>query len=155
MKALLALMSSFVAAASLVVAADAPSAAPAAMNRVSVSSAGAQGNRDSFAAGISANARFVVINSLATDLVEGDTNDRWDVFVHDGATGSTNRVSVSSSGAQAKAMRSPFGGSIGGGISADGRYVVFQSDAPNLVRGDTNRNQDVFFATARPVAQSA
>jgi Tol biopolymer transport system component len=144
MKRFLTLMSAIVAVASLVAAAGALSAAPAATTRVSVSSKGAQGNRDSFAAGISANGRFAVINSLATNLVKGDTNNRWDVFVRDRATGRTKRVSVTSGGAQAKATRSPFGGSIGGGISSDGRYVVFQSDAPNLVPGDTNRAQDVF-----------
>ena len=83
MKPFLTLTSAIVAVASLAAAAGALSAAPAATTRVSVSSTGAQGNRDSFAAGISANARFVVINSLATDLVKGDTNNRWDVFVHD------------------------------------------------------------------------
>ena len=144
MKPFLTLTSAIVAVASLAAAAGALSAAPAATTRVSVSSTGAQGNRDSFAAGISANGRFVVINSLATDLVKGDTNNRWDVFVHDRSTGRTNRVSVTSGGAQAKAEKSPFGGSIGGGMSSDGRYVVFQSDAANLVPGDTNHAEDVF-----------
>jgi Tol biopolymer transport system component len=112
--------------------------------RVSVSTAGAQGNRDSFAAGITANGRFVVINSLATNLVPGDTNDRYDVFVRDTSTGATTRVSVSSRGAQAARGKDAFGGSLSGGASADGRYVVFQSDASNLVRSDTNRAEDVF-----------
>jgi Tol biopolymer transport system component len=86
----------------------------------------------------------VLINAQATDLVPGDTNERWDVFVHDRATGRTQRVSVSTRGAQARATRDPWGGSTAGGISANGRYVVFQSDAPNLVAGDTNRLTDVF-----------
>ena len=121
--------------AAALAAAAATSAPTAPMLRVSVSSSGAQGNRDSFAAGISANGRFVVINSLATTLVRGDTNGRYDVFV---------RVSVSSSGAQATGGRDAFGGSVSGGVSADGRYVVFQSDASNLVRGDTNGVEDIF-----------
>src|SRR4029450_9565632 len=131
-------------AAAALAATAATSAGTAPTTRVSVSTAGAQGNRDSFAAGISANGRFVVINSLATNLVRGDTNNRYDVFVRDTATGSTTRVSVASSGAQAAGGKDAFGGSVSGGVSADGRYVVFQSDASNLVRGDTNRAEGVF-----------
>jgi Tol biopolymer transport system component len=144
MNRLFALVVPFLLTAAALAATAATSARPAPLSRVSVSTSGAQGNRDSFAAGISANGRFVVINSLATNLVRGDTNDRYDVFVRDTATGATTRVSVSSSGAQATGGRDSFGGSVSGGASADGRYVVFQSDASNLVRGDTNRVEDVF-----------
>jgi Tol biopolymer transport system component len=112
--------------------------------RVSVSGGGVQGDRDTYASGISANGRFVLLSSLATNLVPADTNNRWDVFVHDRTTGATSRVSVASDGAQARPARDPFGGSTAGGISASGGYVVFQSDAPNLVRGDTNHAEDVF-----------
>ena len=122
--------------------------------RVSVSSAGEQADRDAYAVGFSANGRLVLINSQATDLVPGDTNERWDVFVHDRSTGKTERVSVSTGGAQARATRDPWGGSIAGGISANGRYVVFQSDAPNLVSGDTNRPQTSSCATARAASPS-
>jgi Tol biopolymer transport system component len=121
------------------------SAGPAAATmRVSVSSTGKQADRDAYAVGLSANGRLVLINAQATDLVPGDTNERWDVFVHDRSSGKTERVSVSTGGAQARATRDPWGGSTGGGISANGRYIVFQSDAPNLVPGDTNRVADVF-----------
>jgi Tol biopolymer transport system component len=121
------------------------SAGPAeAIMRVSVSSAGEQADREAYAVGLSGNGRLVLINSHATDLVPGDTNERWDVFLHDRSSGKTERISVSTGGAQARATRDPWGGSIGGGISANGRYVVFQSDAPNLVPGDTNRVADVF-----------
>ena len=106
--------------------------------RVSLSSSGGQGDRDSFAVGISADGRYVLVNSQARNLVPGDTNGRFDVFVRDRHTGRTTRVSVSSSGAQGNR------GSIAGGISAGGRYVVFESDSPNLVPGDTNRVADVF-----------
>jgi Tol biopolymer transport system component len=112
--------------------------------RVSVSSGGAQGNRDSYAAGISADGRYVLLSSQATNLVSGDTNNRWDVFVHDRTTGRTQRVSVTSRGRQAAPAADPWGGSIAGGISANGRYVVFESDASNLVPGDTNRASDIF-----------
>ncbi len=141
MKTAIALISSIVLG-TLALAAGATT--PPTTARVSVSSAGAQGDRDSYAAGISADGRYVVLNSQATNLVPRDTNDRWDVFVRDRSTGQTTRVSVSSSGAQAEPRPDPFGGSTEGAISASGRYVVFVSDAPNLVAGDTNRALDVF-----------
>ncbi len=132
------------AALTALLVASASAGPPATTIRVSVASSGVQADRDSFAAGLSANGRFVLINSQATDLVPGDTNERWDVLVHDRSSGVTERVSVSTGGAQAKATRDPWGGSTAGAISANGRYVVFQSDAPNLVPGDTNRLVDVF-----------
>jgi tricorn protease-like protein len=132
------------AAFALLLATSASAGPSTAMMRVSVSSSGVQADRDAYAVGLSGNGRLVLINAQATDLVPGDTNERWDIFVHDRSNGKTERVSVSSGGAQAKATRDPWGGSIAGGISANGRYVVFQSDAPNLVSGDTNRVTDVF-----------
>jgi Tol biopolymer transport system component len=130
--------------AALVLVSGAPSATTAGTTRVSVSSSHQQGNRPSFTAGISANGRYVAFTSLATDLVPGDTNRRQDAFVYDRRTGRTQRVSVSSSGAQARAGRDPDGGSAAMDLSADGRYVLFRSDAPNLVPGDTNGKSDAF-----------
>ena len=112
--------------------------------RVSVSSAGGQGDRDSYAAGISADGHYVLINSQARNLVPGDTNGRYDVFVHNRGTGTTTRVSVTTGGVQAKPSSNPWGGSIGDGLSANGRLILFESDAPNLVSGDTNRVADIF-----------
>ena len=66
-----------------VLALSASAAGPASTVRVSVSSAGVQGDRDSYAAGIGANGRFVLFNSRARNLVAGDTNDRNDVFLAD------------------------------------------------------------------------
>jgi Tol biopolymer transport system component len=134
-KKVIALASSIVLGA---VALSAAAAGPPSTTRVSVSSAGAQGDRDTYAAGISANGRYVLLNSTAQNLVRGDTNDRPDVFVRDRSGGVTTRVSVSTGGVQAR------GSSSAGGISANGRYVVFESDAPNLVAGDTNNASDVF-----------
>ncbi|MDX6505462.1 MAG: hypothetical protein QOG06_106 [Gaiellaceae bacterium] len=131
-------------ALAFLVVASASGGSSAATRRVSVSSSGVQADRDTYAAGLSASGRYVLLNSLAYHLVPGDTNKRWDVFVHDRSTGATTRVSVSSQGDQARATRDPWGGSTAGAISGNGRYVVFQSDAPNLVPGDTNRVQDVF-----------
>jgi Tol biopolymer transport system component len=110
----------------------------------SVSTTGAQGNLYSYAAAISADGRFVVFNSDATNLVPHDTNQRTDAFMRDRLTGVTTRISVSTSGAQAQATSDAFGGSHATAISGDGRYIVFRSDAPNLVRHDTNRAPDIF-----------
>jgi tricorn protease-like protein len=106
--------------------------------RVSVSSAGEQAKGGSFVDSISANGRFVPFVSSASNLVAGDTNRRFDIFVHDRTTGETQRVSVSSDGEQAS------GDSRDALISANGRFVAFDSSASNLVAGDTNGFDDVF-----------
>jgi cysteine-rich repeat protein len=80
----------------------------------------------------------VVFHSFASNLVAGDTNNAPDVFAHDLTTGTTTRVSVSSSGTQGTQQ------SVGAQISGDGRFVAFDSDAPNLVAGDLNGRTDVF-----------
>src|SRR5436190_13803833 len=66
--------------------------------RVSVDSAGNEGNGHSLNAAISADGRFVAFRSVASNLVPGDTNRQEDVFVHDRQTGTTERVSVDSDG---------------------------------------------------------
>jgi Tol biopolymer transport system component len=107
---------------------------------VSVDSSGAQANGTSnpVRVALSADGRLVVFLSVATNLVPGDTNGVQDVFVHDHATGATERVSTDSTGGQAD------GPSAGNSISADGRYVTFGSYASNLVPDDTNGMADVF-----------
>ncbi len=102
--------------------------------RVSVSSAGAQGDQASKVGAISGDGRFVAFSSDATNLVLPDANG-WvtDVYVHDRQTGVTSRVNVSSSGIQANAG---FAGRVD--LSADGRFVVFESNATNLAGIDAN-----------------
>src|SRR6266516_597675 len=124
-----------------------------ATERVSVDSAGGEANGQSvgpgirggsaFGARISGDCRLVAFDSIATNLVAGDTNtcgpffndiagECPDVFVHDRMTGETTRVSVDSGGAQANdASTDP-------DISADGSTIGFFSAASNLVVGDTN-----------------
>jgi Tol biopolymer transport system component len=104
------------------------------MQRVSVSTAGAQANSDSFDPSISADGRLVAFTSMASNLVANDTNGGLDVFVHDRQTHTTTRVSVSTSGAQASAGATP-ADSSSPSISADGRYVAFLSNATNFVSG--------------------
>lgn len=88
---------------------------------------------------ISADGRYVVYDSYASNLVPGDTNGAVDVFRYDTQTQTTIRVSVASNGTQAN------GGSGGRpAISDDGRYIAFSSTAANLVAGDNNNTTDVF-----------
>jgi len=81
---------------------------------------------------ISADGRFVAFSSTATNLVANDTNNVFDVFVRDTVLDVTKRISVDSQGYQGNST------SQGTSISAEGRFVVFQSSASNLVPGDTN-----------------
>ncbi len=106
----------------------------------SVASDGTPANQWSSGAAISADGRFVAFRSSASNLVAGDTNDAFDVFVHDRVSGVTTRVSVTSAGAQT-AGSAP---EEDPAISADGRYVAFTSSATDLVAGDTNGVSDVF-----------
>ena len=97
--------------------------------RVSLTSSGGEANGNSGRRdliGISSDGRFVAFSSAASNLVAGDSNSRNDVFVRDRVTGTTERVSVSSSGAQGNSH------SVSATISADGRFVAFVSDASTL-----------------------
>jgi Tol biopolymer transport system component len=119
--------------------APAASAAPATTVRVSVATDGAQANRDSTAAVISADGDTVAFDSTATNLSRrADTNHAKDVFVRDLATGVTRRVSVTDSGAQARGTSHVIA------ISSNGNLVLFSSTAANLVPGDRNGQPDVF-----------
>lgn len=107
--------------------------------RVSVSSSGGQGGRDSHWPAISGDGRFVAFETEASGLVPDDLNgDDADILVHDRHTGRTERVNVDSRGAQANGV------SHAPSISADGRYVGFDSWGNNLVPGDANESYDVF-----------
>jgi Tol biopolymer transport system component len=115
---------------------------------VDIGLGGAAPNGWSFAGGISDDGVLVSFSSYASNLVEGDTNGvpfdftGRDAFVRDVSEGTTTRVSVSESLVEANDS------SLGGPISADGRFVVFASKASNLVTGDTNQRIDVFLRGA-------
>ena len=99
---------------------------------------------------VSADGRYVAFPSSADNLVPGDTNGQFDVFVKDRVTGRVTRASVSSSGEQGVDGTYPRGADSQStpaapqrtvtslSISADGRYVAFLSYDTNLVPGDTN-----------------
>ncbi len=110
--------------------------------RVNVDSSGAQANNSSPTwendSSISADGRYVAFTSYASNLVPGDTNNIQDIFVHDRLSGVTQRVSVDSFGIEGDNI------DYHPAISADGRFVTFDSWSTNLVAGDTNANADVF-----------
>ena len=106
--------------------------------RVSVASDGTEANHSSFSPALSDDGRYVVFRSNATNLVADDTNQRFDIFVHDRSTGETARVNLATGGSQANNH------SYRPDISGDGNWIVFESDATNLVAGDTNRARDIF-----------
>lgn len=105
---------------------------------ISVAASGEQGDGPSTSPTLSADARLVVFQSWATNLVPGDTNRAADIFVHDRQTGATALVSAGLGGQPGNAD------SFEPAISADGRYVVFTSWASNLVPGDGNGDADIF-----------
>ena len=106
--------------------------------RVSVDSYGNQGNGASNYALVSAIGRFVAFDSSASNLIPGDTNGAYDVFIHDRETGQTSRVSVDSFGNQA------YGDSFSPSISVDGRFVAYVSSWNNTVPGNLTRIRGVY-----------
>ena len=110
--------------------------------RVSVSSDGTEANASSAwpherGLSISADGRDVAFDSYASNLVEGDSNSRQDVFVHDRTTGESTLVSVDSDGHQF------WDGSWHPSISSCGSFVAFDSVWYTFIT-DTNWTHDVF-----------
>jgi Tol biopolymer transport system component len=108
------------------------------IERVSVATDGTEGNGGSETPTISADGRFVVFESWASNLAPGDANGCWDVFLHDRETGETVCVSVTPEGTPGN------GYSAHPSMTPDGRYIAFESAASNLVGDDTNGLPDVF-----------
>jgi hypothetical protein len=104
----------------------------------SVNSDGIVGDQASAPADISHDGHFVVFASHSDNLVPGDDNDVYDVFVRDMELGLTERVSVATDGTQGN------GDSQDVSITPDGRFVSFSSSASNLVADDGNGQIDVF-----------
>ncbi|MET0527305.1 MAG: hypothetical protein ABW003_03000, partial [Microvirga sp.] len=108
------------------------------ITRASVGRDGIQADSHSSNAVLSSDGRYVAFQSFATNLVGGDTNSSIDIFYKDLLTDAIIRISTSASGTQAN------NSSRYAQLSANGRYVAFESDASNLVDGDTNSASDVF-----------
>lgn len=106
--------------------------------RINTNAKGEPGNQDSFAGAISADGRFVAFSTESDNLVANDRNQKGDAFVRDRLTGKVSLVSVSSSGKQGNAL------SAATAISADGRYVAFDTHADNFVKTDTNGTVDSY-----------
>jgi Tol biopolymer transport system component len=105
---------------------------------ISANPAGVPGNSNSWPRAISANGRYVLFESVASDLVPGDTNNTSDVFLRDLVLGTTTLISVSTNGGVCS------GRSQDSVMTPDGRFVAFSSAANNLVAGDTNGIPDIF-----------
>lgn len=107
--------------------------------RVSTSASGFQGNNNSTEASISADGRYALFNSLASNLVPNDTNGSSDVFRKDLMTGEILRVSLNQIGTEIA------GASTQGVLSADGLRAAFTTTASTVVTGDTNGVADIFW----------
>jgi Tol biopolymer transport system component len=107
------------------------------LRRASVAADGKAANGASGEVSVSADGRYVVFGSAATNLVTGDTNQLNDVFVKDLQTGVVQLVS-GNNGSFANAAS---GQAV---ISADGRFVSFVSSATNLVPGATSGQNNVY-----------
>ena len=106
---------------------------------ISKTSSGVQGDRPSYRPSISSDGRYVVFNSEANNLAPGDNNTFFDVFLHDTFTGQTTLVSRSSQGISGTRD------SLYPKITPDGKYIIFQSNANNLVVGDVNNFCPVYY----------
>lgn len=122
-----------------------PPGAIGVIERSSIADDFTEGDAGSEQVSISADGRFIAFASDATTLVPNDTNGFTDIFLRDtclgapaGCVPSVTRLSVATDGTQAN------GFSFSPTISANGRYVAFESDADNLVHGDTNQRSDIF-----------
>jgi Tol biopolymer transport system component len=119
-----------------------PAAVAAPVERISVNASGEEANGESDFAVPSATGRYVVFVSSATNLIEGDVNGHPDVFLKDRETGEVELISVASDGTQGN----NWSGNGGMGftsaprldVTPDGRFVVFLSQATNLVAGVTD-----------------
>ncbi|HKX61820.1 MAG TPA: hypothetical protein VJS65_08245 [Verrucomicrobiae bacterium] len=107
---------------------------------ISVATNGAAGgDENSVAAAVSADGRFVAFESAAGNLAPNDTNGVSDIFLRDTKAGTTILVSRQLDGRTAFRQKS-----VAPLLSSDGRWVVFESTAPNLVNNDTNNASDIF-----------
>jgi Tol biopolymer transport system component len=108
------------------------------ITRINIDALGNQSNGYSGSPGWSADGRYIIFESDASNLVSGDTNGVRDIFIKDLTIGAVQRVSTSSSGVQANKE------AVNGSLSSNGQYAVFVSSASNLTSGDSNGTADIF-----------
>jgi hypothetical protein len=106
--------------------------------RVSVDSSGNQANQQSYDADLDTEGRFIVFTTQSSNLGMTDTNSENDVVLKDMTSGSVTYISQSDAGVIGNSYSSS------GRISCDGRYVIFTSNASNLVPSDSNGYYDAF-----------
>lgn len=108
------------------------------IERISLAATGAQGNAPSTGGRLDGAGERVVFASEASNLVTDDTNGASDLFIRDLSSNTTERISLGLTGEQAD------GASRSARLDADGQWVVFVSEADNLIADDTNAVADVF-----------
>jgi Tol biopolymer transport system component len=113
--------------------------ATGAVTQVSTAADGTAGNATSQLPAFSPDGRKIAFDSFASNLVAGDTNNANVIFVKDLATGAVTRVDTAADGTQANGQAS-----LSFVFSPNGRKIAFESDATNLVAGDTNGQADIF-----------
>jgi Tol biopolymer transport system component len=87
---------------------------------------------------LSRDGSIIAFCSVSDGIVPGDHNGRFDIFVYEAGAKSLSRISQPAGGGESN------GDSFSPRVSGDGRFVVFESEASNLVPGDTNNACDVF-----------
>jgi hypothetical protein len=113
--------------------------------RVSIDSNGVQSTGHSTSPRVLIGGRYVLFDSQGSNLVSGDTNAAWDVFLRDRSLATSERLSVATGGAQGNGDSGETFQSYGGiSASSNGTWVAFVSAASSLVPGDTNGYWDVF-----------
>jgi Tol biopolymer transport system component len=121
-----------------------------AVSRISTDASGAQAiGGTSQVAAFSPDGKFIAFQSNATNLTANDTNGKTDIFLKNLETGAIERISTTASGSQATGGASSVANPSRPIFSNDGRYIVFHSDATNLVGGDTNGSMDLFLKDLR------
>lgn len=109
-------------------------------SRVSVGLGNTQPNGHSYRPSVSQDGRYIGFESLATNLISGDSNGFRDVFLYDAQTNATRRGSVTTSGGQTN------NDSFDPSVTRDGIVLAFESPATNIVSNDVNNSPDAFIA---------
>lgn len=108
------------------------------IRRLSVNADGIEGNASSSMASISADGRYIAFSSHASNLAPTDPDKNADIFLVDRLTNTLSHVTQTIDGTPSN------GDDFNPVLSADGRYLAFQSSSSNLITGDNNTAVDIF-----------